>query len=223
MRTSHGLTLAFVLIGVSAASAATVPFTEDYAASSANWRDSTGVTDLSWQAAGGPDGGSYASGTFNFAFSVEGDTPALLRGQQSYGSSGGAFVGNWLADGVSEFSMMVRHNAPEPLTFFTRFAGPGNFPGAIALEFIPVLPFTWTEVAFAIDPSNPEFITFEGSDFATVFSNIGNLQIGVFVSSTLAGVDAPYSFDLDKVSIVPEPAAGLALATLALLALRRRR
>ncbi len=212
------------LLGVlsSNSSAAIVPFTEDFDNDAANWFDTTGMNLLDWFPAGGPDGGSYVSSIFNFLNSVPDDPAVLFRGHDAFDSSGDAFVGNWITDGVSEFSFFIRHNAPLPLTAFTRFASPMNFPGAVALEFVPLLPNVWTEISIAIDPANPQFITFEGSDFETVFSNIGNLQLGVIVPRDLAGVDADFTFDLDKVTIIPAP-AGFAVVVIGALVNRRRR
>ncbi len=221
MRRFHSLCAGIASIAfVGLVSAAAVPFTEDFSSSSSSWRDSTGTVPLDWLSAGGPDGGSYASGPFNFVNSTPNTTPSILRGHDSYNSSGDAFVGNWIAEGVTHFSMNVRHNAPEPLVFFARFATPANFPGAAAVEFAPVMPNTWTNIDFLIDPSNPQ-IVLEGFPFEDVFSNVGNIQIGVSVSATLAGVDHSYTFDVDKIGIVPEPATLLALGAL-VAALRRR-
>ncbi len=214
--------LAWALLPAVAAAQPTVPFTEDFANDSANWRGATGVNSLAWHATGGPDGGAYASGPFNFVNSNPGDTPGLLRGQQAYGSSGGAFSGNWIDAGVSLFTMQVRHDAPLPLTFFTRFASPLNFPGGVAIAFQPVRPNEWTPISIPINPGNPQFVTFEGSDFQTVFSNIGNIQVAVEVPAELAGRNQAFNFDIDKVSIVPEPAT-LTLLAPGLLWLRRRR
>lgn len=204
-----------------AALATSNPFTEDFNDNSANWFNATLTGPLGWSGSGGPDGGAFAFGAFNFENSLLNDTPALLRAQDEFGSSGGAFVGDWIDDGVTLFSAQVRHDAPVPLNFFTRFSGPFNFPGAVAVEFAPVAPNTWTEISFAIDALNPQFVTFEGSDFDTVFGNIGHVQIGVTVPSSLAGVDADFTFSVDKASIVPAPAALLPLV-IGLVACSRR-
>jgi len=216
-------TAAIVLIGLAPVVHADVdPFVEDFDAGPANWRDVGGVDDLDWSASGGPDGGAFAFTDFNFVDNQEGDSQILFRGHDEFNSSNNAFVGNWFDKSVSEFSFFVRHDAPFPLTYFTRFASPANFPGAIAVKFTPVLPNQWTEIIFDIDPDNPEFVSFEGTDFETVFSNIGHLQIGVSVSEELAGFDRSLTFDLDKVQVVPAPAA-LALLAGAGLTMRRRR
>jgi hypothetical protein len=210
------------------ANAATIPFLEDFPTDAADWHDAIGFTDVDWSESGGPDGSSHAATTFNFQNSVEDDTPAVFRGHDEYGaagSSGGAFVGNWIDEGVGAFRMSIRHNAPFPITIFTRFAGPNNFPAGVAVNFVPVFPGAWTEITIPIDPDNPQFVTFEGADFQSAFSNIGHIQIGAIVDEALAGFPVDVRFDLDKVAIDPPPdvaqpvpAAG-AVATVGLAAI----
>ena len=205
--------------------AATPGFTEDFELDVANWVNFDNTAFLSFNATGGPDGSSFASGDFNFKDLAFGDQgPVILRATTTPlgPASGGNFFGDWLTDGITEFSAQVRHNAPVPLTFFARFASPTFFPGAIAVRFQPVFPNTWTEMSFDIDPSNPAFVSFEGETFVDVFDGIGNVQIGVEVPAALAGVDQGFTFDVDQVSIVPEPSS-LVLASLAVLACVRRR
>ena len=219
------LAAAVVSVFSPAASAVLVPFVEDFATGSANWRDSAGTADLNWFAAGGIDNGSYASTTYNFANAVAGDTPALMRAHASYNSSNGALVGDWLDAGVSAFSFAVRHNAGVPLTFFARIATPMNFPAVAAVAFAPVQSDVWTTITFTIEPDNPAFV-FEGPPaFSTIFSNVGNIQIGVMVPDQLAGVDQTFSFDIDRVTLVPAPgvAGMLLLASFGFTRTRRRR
>jgi len=226
MRCKRGLIAAAgacMLCATTASSELIVPFTEGFDEDASNWRDFTEINDLNWISSGGPDGSSYASGVFNFVNSLEGDAPAIIRAQDEYGSSDGAFEGDWIAEGVAEFSFSIRHDAPFPLGFFTRFSGPFNFPGAIAVSFAPALPNEWTDITILIDQANPQFISFEGSDFASVFSNVGHLQFGLEVPAELAGFDAPLSFDIDNVTITPAPASAGLLGAAGLLATRRRR
>ncbi len=211
-----------LLISSGALAAPVVPFTEDFATDNSGWRDAfTGVP--TWNASGGPDGSSFISTTFNFSSNDSGDTPVLFRGQDEFGSSGGAFEGDWIAAGVDEFSVFVRHGASEPLNFFTRFASAFNFPGAVAVDFTPVSPGVWTEISFAIDPANPAFVSFEGTDFNTVFSSIGHVQVGASVPDGLAGVDTDFTFAIDQPSIVPGPGSLAMVGIAGLGALGRRR
>ena len=156
--------------------------------------------------------------------SVFEDTPVVFRAQDEFGSSGNAFVGNYLAEGVTTFTAFVRHDASFPINFFARFSSPFNFPGAVGVTFVPALPNVWTEITIDIQPGNPQFVTFEGSDFNTIFSNIGHVQIGPFVDMVAAGQDVDITFDLDMPSIVPEPTVGaLLLIVVGCIAARRRR
>ncbi|MEM0914612.1 MAG: PEP-CTERM sorting domain-containing protein [Planctomycetota bacterium] len=214
---------AVTLLATSPALAVTNPFTESFDTDAANWGTNVASTPATHVATGGAiDNGGYISTVFDFSGTSAGQTPVLFRGQDELGSSGGAFEGNYIADGVTEYSMYVRHNAPTPLTFFTRFASAVNFPGGTAIEFVPVLPNQWTEIVFAIDPSNPEFVSFSGTSFGAVFSSIGHVQPGIEVPAALGGANTQITFDLDEVTIVPEPAT-LGLAALGGLAMLTRR
>jgi hypothetical protein len=217
--------LAATLCGAVAATApaAIVPFTEEFTAGSSSWFNPAGNAPLDWTATGGPDGSGYATTPFNFAATAPNATPLIFRGQDNFNSSGGAFVGNWLAEGVTSLDFFVRHDATVPLTFFARLAPPANFPAAVALNFAPILPNTWTHIVIPIDPANPQFITFEGSDFNTTLSNVARLQIGINVPAALAGQNVTFNFDLDRVSIVPAPGSLTAAVMLVALGRRRRR
>lgn len=195
---------------VGSATAATVPYTEEFGSDAANWLNAS-FGPLDWNAAGGPDGGSHVSTTFNFFNFSAPFSPAQFRGEDDFGASGGNFEGNWISEGIDTFSVWVRHDAPFGLNWFARFADPSNFPGAVAVKFTPVAPHTWTEISVPIAPTNPEFVTFEGSDFNTVFSDIGHLHIGVDVSDSLKNLDQDVVLDIDKPTITPEPAGVLSL------------
>jgi len=223
MTASHLALIATLAFLPAAVFAADVPFTESFPTDSANWADSASAP-LLWTAIGGADGGGYGSGDFQFATTQTDDDLVVIRGQANLASSGNAFVGNWIDDGVTQFSAFVRHDAGVPLTFFTRFASPFNYPGGTAVNFFPVPSGEWTPLIIPIAADNPQFISFEGMNFDAVFSNVGNIQIGVRVPESLAGVEQTVGFDLDMVSIVPEPATLclLGIGGLALLRNQRR-
>jgi hypothetical protein len=201
------------------------PFTETFDNSSENWANATGSAFLDHFASGGPNGAGdgYASGTFNFVAAAPEADLIVARGQDEFSSSGNAFVGDYLAAGITELSFDVRHDLPAPANFFTRVTPPGNFPGAVGLEFAPVLPNTWTTITIAIDPANPQFVTFESGSFGGIFSNVGHVQVGVRTPAAVSGVDNDFTFDIDNVSIIPTPGAAGALAMGGLVLMRRRR
>jgi len=179
------------------AAALTVPFTEEFASSSSNWLNATSGA-LTFNATGGPDGGSYVSSTLA---SISGNGTIQFRANDSANASGDAFVGNWIGN-VSVLSAQVFHDAPVAVSFFFRFAGAG----AMVALLPAVAPNTWTTVSVVIDPAN---LTAAGGTYAGVMSNVVNLQVGVSVPLEYEGV--PFRYGLDKVKIVPEPDTGALL------------
>jgi hypothetical protein len=204
----------------SIAPAAVVPFTETFTHDSSNWFDRAGVSPVGWNPAGGPDGSAFATTTGSFAGLGTNDPLVLYRAHDEFNSSGGAFVGNWVTDGVTAFGATVRHDADVPLNFFVRFASPANFPGAVNVFFNPVPTGTWTNLLAPLP--NPNLI-FEGPfTYNQVFGNVGHVQIGVSAPESLAGLNATFAFDLDNVSLVPEPTTLGLLLIGGFVALRHR-
>lgn len=224
-KVSMGVAGLFVAIVCGQAMAATVPFEEPFVSDSAGWLNAPGTLPLDWVASGGSDTAGYSQTTFNFVNTAEtgpmDQGPVIFRGGP--GASGSAFVGDWLTEGVTAFSFYVRHDAAAPLNVFARLASPIGFPGAIGVDFTPALPNVWTQITIPIVDSLPPFVSYEGSNFNTVFSNIGDIRIGVNAPAGVAGVDTDVTFDLDQVSIVPEPASMILLAGGALAFVMRRR
>ena len=204
---------------------AVTTFTESFDNDNANWGN-TASEPATWVESGGADGGGYI--TTSRSFSEQSTTTFRAHNDfffpERAGSSDGAFIGNWTADQVATFNISVRHNAPVPVTFGARFAGPFNFPGALGYVFKPVMPNTWTALEFGINPDS--FVSFEGQTFDSVFSNVGKIQI---LASDPTGFDnnpAVFTFDVDSagLTVIPEPSSSLLLiGGSALLFLRRRR
>ena len=205
---------AFIAALAGSASAAIVPFTETFSADAASWTGPAGPANYD------PAGNIAAETNVNAAsFGVV----IGLRGQSANNASGGAFIGNWITDGVPSFSFSVRHSAPVPMNFGARLVTPFNFPGAIGIDFVPVAPGVWTTVTIPINPAYPGFVSFEGSDFNTIFSNIGSVQLLYSVPQSLAGTGTIIRFEADNVSLVPGTGTMAVLGPMGMVVLRRRR
>ncbi len=205
---------AFIAALAGSASAAIVPFTEAFGADAANWTGPAGPAIYD------PAGNIAADTNVNAAsFGVV----IGLRGQSANNASSGAFIGNWITDGVTSFSFSVRHDAPVPMIFGARLVTPANFPAAIGLDFAPVGPGVWTTVTIPISPAYPGFVSFEGSNFNTIFSNIASVQLLYSVPQSLGGTGTVVRFEADNVSIVPGAGSMAVLAALGLAVVRRRR
>ena len=82
MLLSSGMLVAFAAVG---AQAATVPFTESFETGVSGWENALSLP-LAYTAAGGSDGGGFASGTYNFNGYVPGfggSGPIVLRASAS--------------------------------------------------------------------------------------------------------------------------------------------
>lgn len=213
---------ALLLAGV--ASAATVPFTEEFVADNAGWEDGESEA-ATFVASGGPDGSSYASVSFNY-FGFEspfGGGPVVVRAASSDGASGGALFGDWIADDVDEVSMWVRHDTGVDLQFFIRVATAFNFPGAVIGGDHVVPSGVWTEIVFPVDPDDPACVG-ETITCAEALADVGNFQIGTDAPEVLTLTDMAFAIDVDGVHLaaVPEPGAvGMMLLGVGVLAAAR--
>jgi len=223
-RVTASLVLAATALACSAsAGAAITDFYETFASGAQNWRNSNGASVLGWTASGGPDGGAYVTSVFNLSgTSAGGFPPTVIRAQSNFGSSDGAYVGNWIAAGVTGVSFQFRHDLAEAITITGRFATPSNNPGASVVSSMVVAPNTWTLVGFDLREGSPDFVSLGGGTYAGIFSNIGNMQFGFTVPAPLAGQNIDARFDLTNFSVVPSPAA-VALGLLAAPGFRGRR
>jgi hypothetical protein len=225
------LCIAIVALANSA-DALTVPYLEDFSVDTANWRNNANGS-LTFNAAGGPDGSSYASTDFAFSSAVT-DSVILFRGQSNFPSSGNAFSGNWIAENVQRLSASIRHIDPVglpadlELSFFLRVATSNPAAGGVIFLYPDTIgPDTWTEMDFDISFANPNRVN-EGAPslafYENVLSNVARVQFGVSVPVDLIENTTAVTYGLDKVSIVPEPSSALlCVMAFAGAAIRRRR
>ena len=215
---SYALGAALVATASSASALSTLPFTEDFTSNVSGWIN-TANAPLTFQASGGPDGGSYASTTLNyFGFSSPfGGGPVVFRGHDQQNASGDAFVGDWVAGGVTVVTAWVKQDTGVDLTFFLRVASSFNFPGAVIGNTGSVPSGVWTQVSWVIDPNDPA-CQGEGVTCAQALATVGNIQFGTSAPSALTTQNVAFTLSIDKISIIPEPGTAL-LAGFGLLGL----
>jgi hypothetical protein len=204
-------TLSCVLCGIcltaiapAGAAPVTVPFTEDFSTNTSQWM-SAASTALNYVSSGGPNGAGDGYASYVFPEPSSTSAVVIFRGQSNFNSSNDAFVGDWTAAGVNEYSFWIRQNSSASLTVGTRFTTSANFPAFSALTETTIPPNVWTEVTFSISPTSPDLQPEGPTPFDSVFGSLASLQILAERGPLSAGTQV--TFDLDKVSIVPEPGA----------------
>lgn len=216
--------LAVPVLLASSSGASIVGFVESFDNDSANWRNFNGGAVLDWFSTGGPDGSSYASSVFNLSGTTPGGfPPTVIRAQTNFNSSNSAYVGNWIAAGVTGVSFDIRHDLSEAVTLTGRFATPANNPGASTVSQTVIAPNQWTTITFDLTEGSADIISFGSGNYQSIFSNIGNIQIGFNVPVSLAGQDITARFDIDNFRVIPAPGAGVAAMLAFGLVARRRR
>ncbi len=205
-------------VAAASAHAVTVPFTESFATTAENWATDSGGTPATWNAAGGPSGGTFISrlGTPGDIF-IPGPGfigPTIFRGQDGFNSSGDAFVGDWITDGVGVFSVDFFHDHTSSLNVSVRFADPSNNPGASSVDFL-VPASTWTKLTVPIVDSTTSFQSYgslgavpDATSFAAIFDNIGNIQIGLAAGQVGTGLPGSVTLGIANPTIAPVPEPG---------------
>jgi hypothetical protein len=200
--------------------AVSVPFTENYATNASGWVTALNAAPT-YVATGGPNGAgdSYISSLHTLTSATGAST--IFRGNDSNDASGDGFVGNWVSAGLTQLSFWIRHNSAIDLTVGARMATSANSPAFAITSPVKVVPNTWTLVTFDIAPGNAA-LTPEGPvAFNDVYTALGNIQLLASRETLAAGT--PVTFDIDKVSVTPEPASVALLALGSLVTQRRKR
>jgi hypothetical protein len=196
-----------------------VPFDEQFSTGVSNWLNGSSSAPT-WSETGGVGGGGYISAPG--AITSAGFGTIVFRGNAAADASGDAFVGDWLAGGVTSFSAFVRHDAPVALNIFARIdAGSGRAGSSIDFS-VPA--GQWFQINVPIVDSPTSFQSYGAGTFNTVFANILNIQIVLSSTQDPSTAGQTYNVGLDNVSVVPEPGTiGLVVFGLAGLALLQRR
>jgi hypothetical protein len=210
------------------ARALTFPFTESFTSDAADWRGLLASQNVQHHASGGVDNGGFISiipSNDPAASSFAGTFGALVFRANSINpvASSGAFSGNWIDAGVSRVHAYIRHNFTEAdVEFYVRAVDhPNNSPAVAFFAAAPVAASDkWTLVNFEISPDND---TPAPGTYFTVLPDVGHMQIGARILGSTSTTSI--HFEIDQVSIVPEPSVVLmALGTMPyFLPWRRRR
>jgi hypothetical protein len=219
-----------VSLGVAShtASAAVVEYTETFDTNASGWLNGVSAAPT-YNATGGVGNSGYIAYTTSFTSGTAGSFGApplqvLFRGNDAANASGDAFVGNWLTAGVQSFSVTVRHNYTSTLNLYARFdAGFGAGASLAADPAYAIAPNTWTTITVPITDSNPPFSSYGAGSFSSVFANVQNVQLGLYVPPSTTFTDL--RMDLDNVKVaIPEPTSvGLLAGGAGMLMFRRRR
>jgi hypothetical protein len=202
-----------------------LPFTEGFDSGASNWLNG-GFQTPNYASSGGLFNSGYIS--TSATIDTTGFGPIVFRGNNSTSASDKAFVGDWLLNGVSEFSAYVWHNAPVALNFYARFdKGSGS---AASSNNHLVASSTWTllkiPIVNSLGTTGQVFESYGAagaSGFSTIFNSINNVQIALGASQDPSTRGQTYTVRLDGVSIVPEPGTGILMGIAAItFALGRR-
>jgi hypothetical protein len=219
------------LIAASSAWAVSPPFTENFSTNDSQW--GTGQTPSSvrvaptYNASGGPNGAGDGYISYTKPFTSSNSSQTIFRGQNNFDSSGDAFVGDWVAAGINELSFFIRTANTVPTTVAARLAPVANAPAFSIISPTDIQPNTWTQLTFPISLAASSGWIYEGDPgtmtqeqlYNSILKNLSNVQILAEPESTAS---PSIRFDLDAVSVVPEPAMLGVLGCAALPALLGR-
>lgn len=203
-------------------------FTETFNTNASGWLNGASGAPT-YNSTGGVDDSGYISYSFTGSTAASGSFGApplqiLFRGNNSANASGDAFVGNWLTADIESFSVSFIHNYSTDLTLYARFdAGAGAAASLAPDALYTIAPNTWTTITFSIEDGNPPFLSYGAGTFNTVFTNIQNLQLGLYLPASTQINDLVVGID-NVTTTVPEPTSALLVGLgLGLAAITRRR
>lgn len=204
------------------------PFTETFEGGANGWLMGT-FSAPTVVAGGALDGSAYVSssadlnsaGTFGLT---------VFRGHDDFDASGDAFVGDYLAGGITTISFDFRHDAGQDLGIALRVATSANTPGFAVEQASMIASDEWVHLEYELSPFNPLWTPEGGGPgfdpvafFESVMTSVGNIQISADRPDGLVD-PLVVNFDFDNVSInTPAPASVALFGLGGLVAGRRRR
>lgn len=215
------LFVGLLMCAASTAHAIAVPTFEGFDTGSADWRGGPSTAVIpTWVSSGGVEGG-YITTTQPIVSSAQ---PVVFRAQVNaadpngpVNSSNGAFAGDWLTANADRVKLYVRHNASEALTFLIRLAPINNTPGVQVQTSAPIpAGNSWVPLEFDLTYGNPLLSVGAAPPlepkYLTTMATVTNFQVAVLRPANFTNTTS-FKFDLDSVSVVPEPASALLLVT----------
>ena len=203
------------------------PFTETFENGANGWLMGTFVAPTE-TGSGALDGSAYISTAADLnTAGMFGLT--VLRGEDNFGASGDAFVGDYLAGGITTISFDIRHNAGIDLNIALRVSTSNNTPGFAVEQPVLIGSGSWVHLEYELSPTNPLWTPEGGGPgfdpiafFENVMDSVGNIQIS---ADRPDGLDEAFivNFDFDNIAITPAPSASALLGLGGLVASRRRR
>ena len=203
------------------------PFTETFESGANGWLMGTFAAPTV-SASGALDGSAYVSssadlnsaGTFGLT---------VFRGHDDFDASGDAFVGDYLAGGITTISFDFRHDAGIDLGVALRVATSANTPGFAVEQAGMIASGQWVHLEYELSPFNPLWTPEGGGPgfdpvafFESVMGSVGNIQISV---DRPDGLTTPLvvGFDFDNIAITPAPGTAGLVGLGGVLMMRRRR
>lgn len=203
------------------------PFTEDFEGGANGWLMGTFVAPTV-SGSGALDGSAYVSSSADLNSAGQFGL-TVFRGHDDFDASGDAFVGDYLAGGITTISFDFRHNAGIDLGIALRVATSGNTPGFAVEQPSMIASDQWVHLEYELSPFNPLWTPEGGGPgfdpiafFESVMTSVGNLQVS---ADRPDGLTTPLvvDFDFDNIAITPAPASVALLGLGGLAASRRRR
>jgi hypothetical protein len=222
------------------------PFTENFSVDDSNWGTNNNTVSGGeftvppvYTNNGGVDGAGDGFIGYNHTWGVFNPsipTTVIFRANDNTNSSGDAFKGNWINAGVNEISFYARHDESVPMTAWLRVA-PNGPAWNIRGTDVPV-GNGWSLVSFPISLAAAQAgygdswvystatpnVNDAPAQYAAAFSAVVNMQVSFEQEGLAQG--STTLFELDGVTVVPEPTGAAVLAgagALGLLKRRRRR